>query len=203
VNAYDSLRQQAAAKRDKIIQNAKAEYRATMTRIRALHKIMQGEAMPGIRPPRRVKDRTLTDLMRAVLPKSEPFTVAEACEAVYSDPLGCKYKETSVRAQLRALQDAGELHKVGRRNGHVLWARVSAGVQVAAFGTMSLCEIAESLITERGPMRLAEIVVLMKERGHKPDEPAAVTHDQLRNAMKRVSGRFLRDDAGKYFPTTT
>lgn len=136
--------------------------------------------------------------MRDVLPKSEPFTVADACEAVYSDPLGCKYKETSVRCQLRALQDAGELHKVGRRNGHILWARVSAGVQVAVFGTMSLCEIAESLIADRGPMRLAEIAVLMKERGHKPDEPVNVTHDQLRNAMKRVSGRFVKDQAGRW-----
>lgn len=55
MDAYNALRQQAAAKRDKIIQNAKAEYRATMTRIRALHKMMQGESMPSIRPPRRVK----------------------------------------------------------------------------------------------------------------------------------------------------
>jgi hypothetical protein len=198
MDAYESLRRQAAAKRDKIIEHAKQEYRATMTRIRALHKMVEGEAMPGIRPPRRAKDRTLTDLLRDVLPKHEGFTVADACELVYSEPMGCKYKETSVRAQLTVLANTGELHKVGRRSGHILWARVSAGIAVSPFGTLSLCEIAESLIAERGPLRTAEIVAIMKERGYKPNEHPAATHNMMRGAINRISGRFVKDQAGRW-----
>jgi hypothetical protein len=87
---------------------------------------------------------------------------------------------------------------VGRRNGHILWARVSAGVEVSPFGTMSLCEIAESLIAEHGPLRLSEMVVLMRERGYKPKEHPHTTQAALRGAINRISGRFSKDQTGRW-----
>ena len=63
---------------------------------------------------------------------------------------------------------------------------------------MSMAEIAESLIGEFGPMRSTEIVARMKERGFRPEEPAAVTHATLRAAMTRISGRFAKDNLERW-----
>ena len=112
-----------------------------------------------------------------VLPKNRAFTVADACELVYADPLGCKYKETSIRAQFPVLAGRGLIHKVGRRAGHVLWARREAAIEVSPFGTLTLPEIAEQLIGEYGPMRIMEIVARMKERGYRPQEPNQTTYN--------------------------
>jgi hypothetical protein len=195
---YEELRRQAAAKRDKIIQHAKQEYRVAVRRIRALHQLVTGEAYPAIRPPRRARDRTLADMLVEVLPKNRPFTVADACELVYADPLGCKYKETSIRAQFPVLAGRGLIHKIGRRSGHVLWARNECEVDVCPFGSLTLPEIAEQLIAEHGPMRMMEIVVRMKERGYRPQEPNQTTYNILRRSMTRISGRFVRDEAGRW-----
>ena len=112
--AYDELRRQAAAKRDKIIQNAQQEYRVAVRRINALRKLVTGESKPAIRPPRRAKDRSLSDMLVELLPKDRPFTVAEVCDMVYADPLGCQYKENSIRSQLPTLAARGIIHKIGR-----------------------------------------------------------------------------------------
>jgi HB1, ASXL, restriction endonuclease HTH domain len=195
---YEELRKQAAAKRDKIIQAAQQEYRVAVRRIRALHKLVTGDHHPAIRPPRRAKDRTLTELLVEVLPSNRAFTVADACELVYDDPLGCKYKETSIRSQLTMLANVGRLHKVGRRSGHILWSRTEAGIEPAVFGTLTTCEIAEQIIRERGPLRLMEIVMIMKERGYRPEEPNHTTYAIMRRSMTRISGRFVKDNRGRW-----
>jgi hypothetical protein len=141
---YEELRRQAAEKRDKIINAAKQEYRASVRRIRALHKMVTGEYHPAMRPPRRVQDRTLADILRDVMPRNSSFTLADVCEIVFVEPEGCKYKEASIRAQLPNLARIGIIRKVGRRRGEVLWARPESGIEPCPFGVLTLCEIADA-----------------------------------------------------------
>lgn len=195
---YDDLRQQARAKRDKIIQAAQQEYRATVRRIDSLRKLVTGEKRPAIRPPRRAKDRSLAAMVAELLPKDRPYTVADVCDLVYADPLGCQYKENSIRSALPTLAAQGLIHKVGRRSGHVLWASTASKVAACPFGAMSMAEIVENLIGEFGPMRLGEIVARMKERGFRPEEKHAITYNTVRGALTRISGRFVKDGAGRW-----
>src|SRR6266576_2110808 len=97
MDAYDELRQQARAKRDKIIQAARAECNAALRRIRALQAMITNEARPAIGQPIRAREKSLTDILRAALPKDRTFTIAELCAMMYENPATCKYKETSIR----------------------------------------------------------------------------------------------------------
>ena len=80
-------------------------------------------------------------MLLEVLPKDRSYTVAEACEIVYADPLGCRYKENSIRSEMQSMVAHGALRRVGRRNGHVLWAAADSQVDVDPFGVKSMNEI--------------------------------------------------------------
>ena len=47
-------------------------------------------------------------------------------------------------------------------------------------------------------MRTMEIVARMKERGYRPNEPKHTTYTILRRSMTRISGRFVKDGAGRW-----
>lgn len=195
---YEELRRQAAEKRDNIIAAAKQEYRVAMRRIRSLHKLMTGEYTPAIRPLKREREPSLRELLLGIVPSDRGFTVAEVCELAYSHEVACRFKENSIRSACGELKRRGELVQVGRHNGHILWAKPDAQLEPEVFCGMSLVEIAAQLIGEYGPMRYTEIVARMRERGYRPNEKPAETYDQLRRAMVRVSGRFVKDDGDKW-----
>ena len=194
---YEDLRREAATKRDKIIAAARQEYRVALTRIKTLHRQVTGQKRVAIAPPRR-KPQTLTDLLCAALPRDKPFTVADACALMYESPLTCGYRETSIRSQIRVLSQAGKIRQVGRHNGHVLWVRAESPLRAGPFGSMTLAEIAEQLIRQHGPMRVPEIVASMREAGYKPDESPRRTAVLLRQALGKISGRFVKDDLARW-----
>src|SRR4051812_43941543 len=120
---YEDLRRLAAAKRDKIIQAARAEYQAALQRIKALHALVENDDRPAIGQPIRYRQRTLTDMLKDALPKDRAVTIAEVSALLFEDPEACKYKPNYIRGQFRALHIAGFIRQTGRRNGHVLWVR--------------------------------------------------------------------------------
>jgi hypothetical protein len=197
-DAYDELRRQALDKRRRIVAAADLEYRATIRRIKSLRKMVTGKQRAPARPPQHAPERTLASIMLEACPRDRSFTIADACELVYAHPLGCQYKEASIRATFTVLQGMGAIHKVGRRQGRLLWALKESSVELAPFGTLTLYEIAETLIKEFGPMRENEIAARMRERGYKSEYSGALLHGKLRSAMMRIGGRFVKDQAGRW-----
>src|SRR3954447_12054829 len=117
MDAYDELRQQARAKRDKIIQAARNECNVALRRIAGLQAMITDEKRQLVGQPTRTRDKSLTEYIREALPKDTTFTIADLCRVMYDNPATCKYKATSIRSQFRVLDQGGIIRKVGRRNG--------------------------------------------------------------------------------------
>jgi hypothetical protein len=198
MDAYDELRQQARVKRDKIIQAARNECNVALRRIAALQTMIADESRPAIGQPIRTRERSLTEILRDALPKDKPFTVADLCQVMYDSPATCKYKATSIRSQFRVLDQGGVIRKVGRRNGQILWVRADAEIESSPFSALTLCEIAEQLIGEHGPLRVPEMVAYMRDRGYRPDQSGRYTGSLMRQALLRVNGRFVKDVSDRW-----
>lgn len=195
---YEALRRQARDKRDKIIQKAQDDYRVAVKRINALRKHVTGKARPVIKPVRQPGEKTLHEVLLDVLPKDRAYTFAEARDIAFQHPLGSSYRENSVRSAMQNMVTSGILHRVGRSRGHVLWAFKNSAVEVSPFAAKTMAQIILEVIHERGPMRVTELTVLLKERGYRPEEPKQTTYNTILAALTRFNGRFMKDAVGRW-----
>jgi len=198
MDPYEQLAADARAIRDKAMQSARAEYKVAIRRINNLRRQLTGEApLANARG-----DGSMIRRLIELLPTDSHFTITEATEAMHADSVGRHFAANSIRSAFAKLRMAGKVQRVGRRNGHVLWATPTAKVEVCPFGGATLADIAEQLLREHGPMRVSELVVEMKERGYRPDEKPGQTARNMLRALTRFSGRFERGEDGRWQTAT-
>src|ERR1700690_830435 len=77
MDAYETLRQQAAQKRDEIIAAARTEYQHALWKLRELRRTLNGQ---DPRAAMRAKRRPLIELTRELLPHDRAFTISEVVE---------------------------------------------------------------------------------------------------------------------------
>jgi hypothetical protein len=194
MDAYEQIRIEARDKRDRAIKSARAEYQSALRRINELRRQLTGEA-PVVQPKR---DGQMTRRIMELLPTEGTFTICDFVEKMHADSIGRHYAANSIRSAFVILKRTGVARQVGRRNGHVLWAAQAANVDASPFGGATLADIAEQLIRELGPMRVREIVVVMKERGHRQHEKDRDTASAVLRAINRFSGRFVKQADGRW-----
>jgi hypothetical protein len=82
MNQHDKLHHDAKAKRDKIIAEAKAEYRATVQAINSLRRRIHGRQPGRPRTYKRPQPEKTVDVAEAVLRESGPLSLVELTLAV-------------------------------------------------------------------------------------------------------------------------
>lgn len=82
MNQHDKLHHDAKAKRDKIIAEAKAEYRATVQAINSLRRRIHGRQPGRPRKYKRPQPEKTVDVAESVLRESGPLSLVELTLAV-------------------------------------------------------------------------------------------------------------------------
>jgi len=191
MDAIKLLRQRAADRRDKAVEAARAEYRRTLHQIDELSASLNCDAPR----PSKSKARPILELICGCLPKDKAFTVGEMVEMLRDAHPDRSFSVPTLRTFFPRLADQGVIHKVSRTSsGQVLWAAVGASVEVSPFRAMPATEMAENILREVGPLRLAELVVAMQERGYRADAEPRRLAASLRWSLRQNPSRFQRGD---------
>ena len=116
MDAFQTLRRQAAEKRDSIIRAARAEFAEAKKRINALRSQLGASAEDP--PP--VKSRRIADLIAEVMPQGHTFTIGELSELLVKAEPGRRFTQSTVRTLCQRMADDGAIRRVGRINGKTL-----------------------------------------------------------------------------------
>jgi hypothetical protein len=195
MDAFISLRQQAADKRDAAIKVARNEFRATLRQIEQL-RFTLGDAIPT---PRDNGARTIPAIVLEVMPRDKTFTVEDIMKRLAVAEPARQFKIGSVRIVLRDLSGQGRLRKVCRTVGGIVhWAHPDCDVAYGPIDAMTIVDAARQVLEESGPLSPTEIVVNLKERGYREDADPRMLLQTLREAIKRNREKFVKSDGGKW-----
>jgi hypothetical protein len=193
MDAYESLRQEAAKKRDEIIAGARIEYQHALWKLRELRRTLNGQ---DPRAAMRVKRRPLLALTRELLPHDRTFTISEVVELLsQGEPDRTVYSAT-VRTFFVRFEEQGLIHRVRRCKGRVLWATADSGVPESPYGALPITDVAGEIIQETGPLKGAELVIAMHERGYRTDTTQRGLYRTLESSLSK-SPLFRKED-GKW-----
>jgi len=193
MDAYETLRQQAAQKRDEIISAARTEYQHALWKLRELRRTLNGQ---DPRAAMRAKRRPLIELTRELLPHDRAFTISEVVERLgEAEPDRTIYVAT-VRTFFVRFEEQGLIRRVRRRKGRVLWATADSGVPDSPYGALPMTDVAADIIRDRGPLNGAELIVAMQERGYRTDVDPRSLYGVLESSLTRSP--LFRKDSGKW-----
>jgi hypothetical protein len=195
MDAFISLRQQAADKRDAAIRIARNEFRATLRQIEQL-RFTLGDAVPA---PRDFGAKTIPNIVLDSIPRDRTFTVEDALECLKQAEPTRQFNIGTLRTVLRDLYKQGQLKKVCRTLGGIVhWAHPDCPVAHGPIDALNIVDAARQVLEEAGPLSQAEIVVNLKERGYREDTDPRVLLRTLRYAFKRNREKFVRGEGGKW-----
>jgi hypothetical protein len=194
-NAYAILRQQAVAKMDKAIKEARDEYRETLYKINAL----QDELVAN--RPRAGKLKTQGSIFALVIkhiPTDRPFTASELCdmlEAVYPDrPI----KKQTVKSGLHKLGERGIIRRISKeKDGFIIWAHHECGVTAPAWAAMPMSKVIAEALKAR-PMRIAEVVIAVQSLGYRENDDPSELLRTVRKALYNNPRKFARNEAEQW-----
>ena len=195
-NLYDSLRKQAASRRDDRIRAARAAFNESVKLISQLEREIEGTVSRPYRVHR------ILDMVRELVPTDRPFTVAEMVTMLSREsPDRVAYVPT-IRSIFTRLEREGIIKRVGRDGVHVHWASVKYNGRLSPHGAATITTVAKQVLGEKGPLRLSELIVAMRESGYRSEANprkmlASVAATLCRNAdtfrvIKGASGGWLK-----------
>ncbi|MCI0379107.1 MAG: hypothetical protein L0215_15975 [Gemmataceae bacterium] len=194
MDAYETLRKQAAQKRDALIKAARAEFRQSLRRIRELQLQLGGTAPKAIQ----TKPKPIIEMIADLAPRDRTFTLAEVVALLNQAEPNRKYHVPTIRTFFQRLEKQGMIRRVRRANGNVLWAAAGCRTPDTLYGAQSLTEVAADVLRASGPLRVAELLVAIRERGYRADADPHKLLTSLVSDLKRNPGRFRRDKAGRW-----
>ncbi len=166
MDAFQTFRKQAADKRDAIIRAARAEFREAKKRINAL-RIQLGASA---KEPPPVKLRNLTSVIAEVMPRDHAFTIGELAELVAKAEPGRRFLHGTVRTLCQKMVPAGGIRRVGRVSGKTMWAAPSYSGKIDLESVKRLPQVAADVLRVSGPLRSADLLQRIRERGYRTAE---------------------------------
>jgi hypothetical protein len=144
----------------------------------------------------RAKRKPLIELTRELLPHDRAFTISEVVELLgHAEPDRTIYIAT-VRTFFVRLEEQGLIRRVRRRKGRVLWATADSGVPDSPYGAMPMTDVAADIIRDTGPLKGAELIVAMHERGYRTDASQRGLYRTLESSLSKSP--LFRKDGGKW-----
>lgn len=189
MNEFTQLRRRAQEKRDRLVNQAKAEYAETLTRIAALEQDLLGRDLST--------HRKVSASIESVIPSDRPFTTVDIMTALAALDPSRDWRKRSVDGHLSRLRERGLVTRLkkSKNTQPAVYIRTGVPVDPLPFPDMTLAEVVAATLATR-PMTQTEIVVSILEAGYETTmEPKA-----LRNAVgtELRKGERFRVDGGKW-----
>jgi hypothetical protein len=181
MDPYRRLLEDARNKRNQIISKARQEYAQSVRKIKDLASRLDSKST--LVDP---KPKIIVDVIVETIPRDRLFRIAEVIDLVQRANPSRVFTITGLTCAFHKLIRRGDIVRITRDDaGYVLYAAATYQAPPTEFGMMTTAEVAELILGERGPLRSAELVVLMQERGYK----STADPQQLLNAVKLAIGR--------------
>lgn len=184
MEAFNDLRRAARERRDKIINQARDEYDATLKTVAALELRITGRTLS--------KKQSIAACVNSLIPDDASFTSQDILLGLEALAPHRHWRRRDVNHCIRQLHARGVLRRisrarVGSRHHCIPAVYVRAGIEVKAdpFGDMQFSDVLYKLLRGR-TMRIAELVVAALEAGYR-------TNQRPRD-LRHYAGRVLRSD---------
>jgi hypothetical protein len=193
------LQSRAAEKRDQAIADARREYRHDIEAVEALER-----RLPPILPPINTaplgKVPSIVDLIRALVPNDKPFTVTDMMHLLHDAHHGQKFHQPTVRTHTSRLCSQGHLRRLYKTGQmETLYVLAESAVTEGPVETKTLAEVTAEILAESSrPLKVTEIVVMMRARGYRADNVPGTLARAVRDMFKRYRGRFARGKDGRW-----
>lgn len=187
---FAALRTRAREQRDNAIAHIRAEYQANLLQIAELEQRLLGRI-----DPRRVKTSAAIE---RVIPRDEPFTVADLMASLEGLDAGRVWPKASVHRHITKLRHLGLVRRVKRHkvNEPAVYARTDGAVKTEA-EDKNLRQVIRETVTH--PMRTAEVVVALLEGGYKTKMIPGHFRTTVIRQLRQLG---LRERGGKWAKTS-
>jgi hypothetical protein len=195
MDAYETLRREAADKLDKAILAARKEYRETVAAIDRL-RVELGHEKPksGLRV-----DATFTDLVRENIPQDRPFTADDILYTVGAIAPNRRFKRGTLKSILHKLGDTGVIRRVAKdKQGYVLWAALACDIDAKPYEAMPMSDVIADVLHDKGPLRAPELVVAVQGLGYRADDDPTYLLRVVRKSLTNNPRRFQRAGDGRW-----
>lgn len=197
MDAYETLRQRARAKREAAIRAAQKECRLALRRINELERrVGNGADPPG--PGNVAKGKIVWTVVRSLIPTDREFTIDDMRQWLAENYPTRKFPVSTVRASFRRLMDQGSIRPVSRGHYSKMTYVACAGGSPddVPFAALNLPDAAARVLRELGPMRDMELVLAIQQRGNRSDSRPKRLLKSLVKSLNHNTERFALDDAG-------
>lgn len=182
--AFGQIKIKAREKRDKLIEQAKAEYVATLTAIAKLEQDILGTHSS--------RHQKLSACVEQVIPREGTFTTVEVMAGLEGLDPGRVWLAHSVNTYITRLRDKGIIRRVrqAKMGSPAVYAWGDAKVEAQPFDNMTLEDVMLQTLVE--PKTAVELTLAIVEAGYQ----TSMARYALRNAVERKlkeSGKFRRE----------
>lgn len=182
---FIQLRAGAREKRDKLIDEARAAYEATLVDIARLEQDMLGKVP--------TRHKSISASIDSVIPRMDTFTTADIMASLEALDGGRVWRKRSIDSHISRLRERGLVKRIKRATIRepAVYVRSEITVKVAPLDDMTLVQVIRQVLTR--PMSTTEVVVAVVEAGYQ----STMRKGNLRNHVARTlaKGGFGRDGA--------
>jgi len=136
-------------------------------------------------------------LIAEAMPRDRAFTIGELTELLVQAEPGRRFVQSTVRTICQRMVPLGAIRRVGRIGGKTMWASPGYAGKIDLEGVKRLPNVAADVLRECGPLRIADLLQRIRERGYRSRDG----HDKVIRALRMALYRnrtFERDKAGKW-----
>lgn len=173
-NEFTALRARARERRDKIINQAKADYEAALKQIAALEQDLLGKES--------TRHKKISACIDQCIPRDRTFTTLDILAGLEALDPGRVWRPGSINNYISQLRRKGLVRRLRKSNGTTPAIYVRAGVEVpeGPLGDLTLREVVARTLTR--PMNKAELLVAILESGYRTN----MNRVYLQNAVGEI-----------------
>jgi hypothetical protein len=189
MDAFETLRRQAVTRRDELINEARRHCRETL---RWLEQVERRLTPPKPTLPEQ-KRQAVCDLISEVMPKDRDFTTADLFALVTQAFPQRRLTVNNVRSSLGYMEDTDRVRRSRLVDAKIHWCAPDYVPHAKTWNAETCATVAAKVLRERGPLRLMDLLVAVREAGFRSGDDPRKVRNALNKSLCTNPGRFKRD----------
>jgi len=189
MDAFETLRRQAIERRNESINEARRKCQEVLRWIDQL----EGRLVPPQPTKSEQKRQAVCDLITEVMPKDRDFTTAELFTLVRQMYPNRRLTLGNVRSSLAYMEECDRIRRSRLVDAKIHWCGPDFVQATKTWNAATCAKVAEKVLRERGPLRLIDLLVAVREAGFRAGDDPRKVRNALNKSLCTNPGRFRRD----------
>ena len=179
MDAFETLRRQAVERRDTAIKDARKKCQEV---IRWVDQLERQLVPPAPTKPEQ-KRQALCDILCGLMPTDREFTTAELFALAKKAHPHRRLSLQKVRLSLRYLEEYDRVRRTRLIDAKIQWASPGFIGRVKTWKAETCAKAAEKVLRERGPMRVLDLLIAIRECGFRADDDPRKVQSALARSL--------------------